>query len=285
MEKVVSFIQKKISNKPEFAIICGSGLGGLADLVQEKVVLPYSEIPYFPRSTGFSLTIDKRVEVSTNFAFLFSVFGHKSNLVFGKLAGRFVICMQGRFHPYEGYTTATVKQFRRRISNSEGNFGSLDFSALFLFEFCVYSALILWSRLGSLNKYHCSLLSTKIRFSVLPVASIRTSMSAILCWSKIIWVFQVSLETIRWSATTTKGERKIEFFARLTVFFLLFLLDSVKRKENQSFSFFTSISSRFSRTSFSSHGSSVRSRIFIYDEGRGKRTKHSITTRRLLFIG
>lgn len=43
------------------------------------------------------------------------VVGHRSNLVFGTLNGLYVVCMQGRFHPYEGYTTATV----RRSSNND----------------------------------------------------------------------------------------------------------------------------------------------------------------------
>ncbi|CAF3178313.1 unnamed protein product [Rotaria sp. Silwood2] len=85
VQEIVAFIQDKVSTKPEVAIICGSGLGGLAELVVNKIVIPYGDIPHFPKST---------------------VVGHRSNLVFGILNGVFVVCMQGRFHPYEGYTTA-----------------------------------------------------------------------------------------------------------------------------------------------------------------------------------
>lgn len=52
VQGIVEFIQSKVPNKPEIAIICGSGLGGLAELIQNKTVVPYSEIPNFPKSTG-----------------------------------------------------------------------------------------------------------------------------------------------------------------------------------------------------------------------------------------
>ncbi|KAK7152138.1 hypothetical protein R3I94_008466 [Phoxinus phoxinus] len=73
--------------RPKVAIICGSGLGGLADLLDNKNVFPYDIIPRFPHST---------------------VQGHKGQLVFGELNGKQCVCMQGRFHFYEGYNVATV---------------------------------------------------------------------------------------------------------------------------------------------------------------------------------
>ncbi|XP_067245415.1 purine nucleoside phosphorylase 6 [Chanodichthys erythropterus] len=73
--------------RPKVAIICGSGLGGLADLLDNKNVFPYDTIPRFPHST---------------------VQGHKGQLVFGELNGKQCVCMQGRFHFYEGYNVATV---------------------------------------------------------------------------------------------------------------------------------------------------------------------------------
>uniref|UniRef100_A0A1I8ASU4 Purine nucleoside phosphorylase n=1 Tax=Steinernema glaseri TaxID=37863 RepID=A0A1I8ASU4_9BILA len=69
-----------MEQKPTIGIICGSGLGELADRVTETQVVPYSKIPGFPGT---------------------SVVGHKGNLVFGKIGDKSVICMQGRFHPYE----------------------------------------------------------------------------------------------------------------------------------------------------------------------------------------
>jgi hypothetical protein len=52
VQEIVEFIQKKVSIKPEVGIICGSGLGGLAELIVDKIVIPYVDIPHFPKSTG-----------------------------------------------------------------------------------------------------------------------------------------------------------------------------------------------------------------------------------------
>lgn len=52
VQEIVASIQKLAPIKPEIAIICGSGLGGLAELVVDKIVIPYADIPHFPRSTG-----------------------------------------------------------------------------------------------------------------------------------------------------------------------------------------------------------------------------------------
>jgi len=68
--------------KPEVAIILGGYLGDFADTLQEKVVIPYAEIPHFK---------------------ILKSQGHPGNLVFGKLSnGKIVVCMQGRYHSYEG---------------------------------------------------------------------------------------------------------------------------------------------------------------------------------------
>lgn len=67
---------------PEVGIILGSGLGRLADDISDAVIIPYRDIPDFPVSTAT---------------------GHKGNFIIGKLGGRSVIAMQGRFHFYEGY--------------------------------------------------------------------------------------------------------------------------------------------------------------------------------------
>ncbi|OLY80019.1 Purine nucleoside phosphorylase [Smittium mucronatum] len=83
--EAADFIKTKVSkqNLPKIAIICGSGLGGLADTIEgERVVLKYTEIPGFVTST---------------------VQGHAGQFVFGKLSGKDVVCMQGRFHSYEGH--------------------------------------------------------------------------------------------------------------------------------------------------------------------------------------
>lgn len=81
------FLRSKVAEMPEIAIILGSGLGGLTKSIEDQTVIPYAEIPNFPVST---------------------VEGHSGNLIFGKLAGKPVIAMQGRFHYYEGYDMKQV---------------------------------------------------------------------------------------------------------------------------------------------------------------------------------
>ncbi len=73
--------------RPTCGVVLGSGLGGLVDSMEDKTVLPYADIPHFPRST---------------------VVGHAGNLVIGRLAGQTVAALQGRFHYYEGFTMRQV---------------------------------------------------------------------------------------------------------------------------------------------------------------------------------
>ena len=70
------------SQEPVAGIVLGSGLGKLADKIENPIVIPYKEIPHFPTSTAV---------------------GHKGNFIAGTLGGQFVVAMQGRFHYYEGY--------------------------------------------------------------------------------------------------------------------------------------------------------------------------------------
>ena len=68
--------------QPEIGIVLGSGLGKLADQIENPLVIPYKDIPGFPVSTAI---------------------GHKGNFIVGQLGGKTVIAMQGRIHYYEGY--------------------------------------------------------------------------------------------------------------------------------------------------------------------------------------
>ena len=68
--------------KPEIGIVLGSGLGKLADQIENPLVVPYKDIPGFPVSTAI---------------------GHKGNFIVGELGGKCIIAMQGRIHYYEGY--------------------------------------------------------------------------------------------------------------------------------------------------------------------------------------
>ena len=82
------YIAAKLGGKKPFAgIVLGSGLGKLADKIENKIVIPYKEVPGFPVSTAI---------------------GHKGNFIAGELGGKFVLAMQGRFHYYEGYSMDLV---------------------------------------------------------------------------------------------------------------------------------------------------------------------------------
>ena len=83
-----SYVEGRLEGrKPQVGIVLGSGLGKLADKIENPVVIPYGEIPNFKKSTAI---------------------GHKGNLIYGDLGGKKVIAMQGRFHYYEGYTMHEV---------------------------------------------------------------------------------------------------------------------------------------------------------------------------------
>lgn len=89
IEETVGYLRQVLGTRavPETAVILGSGLGLMADRIEEQLVIPYSEIPHFKRSTAV---------------------GHKGNLIVGMLGGRPVMAMQGRFHYYEGYSMQEV---------------------------------------------------------------------------------------------------------------------------------------------------------------------------------
>ncbi|GAB3052488.1 purine-nucleoside phosphorylase [Virgibacillus ainsalahensis] len=87
IEKASLYIQDRLTEKPTIGLILGSGLGVLGEEIENQVIIPYTEIPYFPEST---------------------VSGHKGQMVAGILKGKQVIAMQGRFHYYEGYSMEQV---------------------------------------------------------------------------------------------------------------------------------------------------------------------------------
>jgi len=82
------FLKTKIGDfVPQYGIVLGTGLGKLADEIEIAFEFPYNQIPNF-------------VEATVEF--------HKSRLIFGKISGKNVVCMQGRFHYYEGYSMAQI---------------------------------------------------------------------------------------------------------------------------------------------------------------------------------
>lgn len=87
-KKSASVVQKRLAGrKPEILVVLGSGLGGLADMVEDAVVIPYGDIPNLPLSTAP---------------------GHKGEFVCGSLGGKQVMLMAGRMHYYEGYSYEQV---------------------------------------------------------------------------------------------------------------------------------------------------------------------------------
>jgi purine-nucleoside phosphorylase len=111
IETCCDFLKNRGVQAPEVSVILGTGLGGLlVEQIERPVIIPYSEIPYFPVST---------------------VSFHSGNLIFGMLGGKKILAMQGRFHYYEGYSlqqiTFPVRIMKRLgasrllISNAAGN--------------------------------------------------------------------------------------------------------------------------------------------------------------------
>lgn len=83
----VNFIKSKYNVQPETGIVLGSGLGSFTKEINVETEIAYSDIPHFPVST---------------------VEGHSGKLVFGKLGGKNIVAMAGRFHFYEGYSPEDV---------------------------------------------------------------------------------------------------------------------------------------------------------------------------------
>ena len=87
IKDTVNYIRTHIKSEPEVGIILGTGLGGLVKEIEIEISISYKDIPNFPVST---------------------VEGHSGKLIFGKLGGKNVVAMQGRFHYYEGYEMSKV---------------------------------------------------------------------------------------------------------------------------------------------------------------------------------
>lgn len=83
VEESVSYLRGRLPLAPEIGLVLGSGLGPLADELEDAVHIPYGDIPHFRTSTAPD---------------------HAGRLVCGMLAGKRVLCMQGRLHGYEGWT-------------------------------------------------------------------------------------------------------------------------------------------------------------------------------------
>ncbi len=98
MQEAVEVIRLTTSARPSIGIILGTGLGELAERIEQECAIPYENIPHFPVST---------------------VESHRGRLIFGRLSGREVVAMQGRFHYYEGYTMQQIT-FPVRVMHALG---------------------------------------------------------------------------------------------------------------------------------------------------------------------
>ncbi len=87
LQETVNWLRPRIPGGTKIGIILGTGLGELVHSITEKMEIPYEEIPHFPVST---------------------VEGHSGKLIVGKLGGKPILAMQGRFHFYEGYDMKQV---------------------------------------------------------------------------------------------------------------------------------------------------------------------------------
>jgi purine-nucleoside phosphorylase len=87
ISEATRFVRSKTALKPDYAIILGTGIGGLAGAVKSATHIPFNKIPNFPVST---------------------VLGHSGELVVGMLSGKRVVAMNGRVHYYEGYSMQDV---------------------------------------------------------------------------------------------------------------------------------------------------------------------------------
>ena len=87
VQEAAAYVRERIGEEPRIGIILGSGLGGIAEVIEDKHVIPYGEIPHFVCSTAP---------------------GHKGQFVAGRFGGKPVICMQGRLHFYEGHALSDI---------------------------------------------------------------------------------------------------------------------------------------------------------------------------------
>ncbi|MBM7558264.1 purine-nucleoside phosphorylase [Marinitoga litoralis] len=82
IKEAVEYISSKTDVKPLLGLILGSGLGYIADEIEDPIIIDYKDIPHFPQST---------------------VVGHEGKMIIGMLEGKPVVTLKGRFHAYEGH--------------------------------------------------------------------------------------------------------------------------------------------------------------------------------------
>jgi purine-nucleoside phosphorylase len=96
IDSSILYLQTNGINDVDIAIVAGTGLSGLEDIIDEKIIISYKDIPHFSLST---------------------VEGHKGQLVYGIYGGKSVLILSGRFHYYEGYDMADVTYYVHVVKN------------------------------------------------------------------------------------------------------------------------------------------------------------------------
>ena len=86
-EESLEALRESLPGQPEFGLVLGSGLGPIAECIENPVIIPYREVPHMAVSTAPD---------------------HVGRFVAGRLSGRQVICMQGRLHGYEGHSPGAI---------------------------------------------------------------------------------------------------------------------------------------------------------------------------------
>jgi len=87
MKQAIEYVNNQLEQKPDVAVVLGSGLGSFGDQLMDKIIIPYEDIPGYPQTT---------------------VVGHSGQLSFGTIGGKTVLAAQGRFHYYEGHDMETI---------------------------------------------------------------------------------------------------------------------------------------------------------------------------------
>ena len=98
LDETTAFLQKRLTGEPSVTLFMGTGLGSVSDQMNDKITIPYEEIPSFPKP---------------------SAFGQSNVVAAGTVSGKYVISFEGRFHAYEGHPFQEIG-FPVRVAHALG---------------------------------------------------------------------------------------------------------------------------------------------------------------------
>ena len=155
ISNIISYLNKYINESPIICVQLGSGLSSFKNKLRNKVEIPYKNIPNF-------LTT--------------SVSGHEGNFIYGYLNGVPILCANGRFHYYEGYTFEQVgsiiqifKKYRPKLSIITNSSGCLNLKWN-LGEFMIINQFLDFSFINSINTKYFNITKSKDYYNILKVA-------------------------------------------------------------------------------------------------------------------